>query len=531
MQRLEVDFEKTGLRSKMLIDYIKSDPFLDQFYKYKPSYDSFPQLIEDRESFNVNREVLSSELLLQHGSYFDAFPELKNNILSLQSEKTFTVTTGHQLCFAGGPMFFFYKIITTINLAKQLKKNHPDYSFVPVYWMASEDHDFEEISTLNVFNKTLKWNQSVKGVTGKIPTASLPPLLDEMIALFGEAPYAAEMKHIIEESYCRELSLADATRHFVLSLFGDEGLVVLDADRKALKELFLPILKDELLNQPSFRLVNKTNDILGENYKIQVLPRAVNLFYLDDQLRERIVQAPDEYYEIVNTELKFSKNIMLDLLEHQPERFSPNVVLRPVYQETILPNLAYIGGPGELAYWLELKAVFDHYGVFYPMLVPRNSAVILSLKQLQKFEALGFTLEDVFKGEAKLIATYTASLEVGNVHIDDEMKAISHAFFSIGNKLSAVDQTLSGPVSAEHHKLVNSIDHLQKKMMTAVKRKHEVSLSQIKSISQVITHERVPQERLRNFIPYYLKQGKQFIRSLKENLEPFAEKLTVLIEN
>ncbi len=531
MQRLEVDFEKTGLRSKMLLDYIKSDPFLDQFYKYKPSYNSFPQLIEDRKKFNVNREVLTSELSLQHASYLDVYPAVKNSILSLQSEKTFTVTTGHQLCFAGGPMFFLYKIITTINLAKQLKKNHPDYNFVPVYWMASEDHDFEEISTLNVFNKTLKWDQSVKGVTGKIPTASLPPLIDEMIALFGEAPHAAEMKHIIEESYYRELSLADATRHFVLSLFGDEGLVVLDADRKSLKELFLPILKDELLNQPSFRLVNKTNDILGENYKIQVLPRAVNLFYLDDQLRERIVQAPDEHYEIVNTELKFSKNIMLDLLEHQPERFSPNVVLRPVYQETILPNLAYIGGPGELAYWLQLKSVFDHHGVFYPMLVPRNNAIIISAKQLQKFEALGFTLEDVFKGEAKLTAAYTASLEEGNVNIDEEMQAIGKAFTSVGNKLSAVDQTLAGPVAAEHQKLVNSLDNLQKKMIAALKRKHEVSLNQIKSISQVIAPDRTPQERIKNFIPYYLKDGKQFIQTLKQNLEPFAEKLSVLVED
>lgn len=531
MQRLEVDFEKTGLRSKMLLDYLKADPFLDQFYKYKPNYNSFPQLIEDRKKFAVNRVVLSQELMQQHDQYLSIYPLVKSNIEALGNSDTFTVTTGHQLCFAGGPMFFLYKIITTINLAKQLKKNHPEYNFVPVYWMASEDHDFEEISTVNVFNKTLKWDQAVKGVTGKIPTASLPPVIDEMLAMFGEAPFAGEMKHIIEESYYRELSLAEATRHFVLSLFADEGLLVLDADRKNLKELFLPILKDELLNQPSFRLVNKTNDILGENYKIQVLPRAVNLFYLDEQLRERIVQAPDEHYEIVNTELKFSKSIMLDLLEHQPERFSPNVVLRPIYQETILPNLAYIGGPGELAYWLQLKSTFDHHGTFYPMLVARNNAVIISGKQLQKFEALGFGLDDLFKGEVKLTAAYTASLKEGNVNINDEINAINQAFAGIGKKMSVVDQSLTGTISAEQQKLNNSIENLQKKVVAAVKRKHEVSLNQIKSISQAVTPERTPQERIRNFIPYYLKDGKQFIQDLKDHLQPFAEKLSVLIED
>lgn len=530
MQRLEVDFEKTGLRSKLLLDYLKADPFLDQFYRYKPNYDSFPQLIEDRKKFTINREVLSNELLLQHEQYFSIYPLVKYHVEALKSATTFTVTTGHQLCFAGGPLFFLYKIITTINLAKNLKQKFPEYNFVPVYWMASEDHDFEEISTLHLFNKTRKWEQSVKGVTGKIPTSSLPPLIDELIAMFGESPYAAELKHIIEESYYHELSLADATRHFVLSLFGDEGLIVLDADRKVLKELFLPVLKDELLNQPSFGLVNKTNDILGENYKIQVLPRAVNLFYLDDQLRERIVQAPDEHYEIVNTELLFSKAIFLDILEHQPERFSPNVVLRPVYQEAILPNIAYIGGPGELAYWLQLKSVFDHHGIFYPMLVPRNNALLMNGKQLQKFESLGFVVDDLFKGEAKLAAIYTASLDESNVNIDNEMNSMNAAFAAMGTKLSAVDKSLSGTVAAEQQKLNNSIEHLQKKMIAAIKRKHEVSLSQIKSISQIVTQERTPQERIQNFIPFYLKSGKLFIQSLKDNLVPFAEKVTILIE-
>ena len=531
MKRISVDINVAGLRSKVVNDYVNGHPDLKPFYNYSPNWNSFSNAIEDRKGFDVNRNLLVNELTSQHQDFYEFYPKLIQNIELLKSETTFTVTTGHQLCVAGGPLFFLYKIITTINLAKGLKQRFPEYNFVPVYWMATEDHDFEEISSIFLFNKTLKWEQAIKGATGRIPTASLPPFLDELIAMFGEGNNAEDLKKILNESYYREVSLSAATRHFVLSLFGEDGLVVMDADNRNLKASFEKVLKDELLNQPSFKLVSDTNEKLSENYKVQVIPRALNLFYLDNELRERLVQAPDEHFEVVNTELAFRKQILLDVLDQKPEFFSPNVVLRPVYQEFILPNLAYVGGPGEIAYWLELKTVFEHHHVFYPMLVPRNHALILNEKTYTKFTQLGFKLEDIFNEEQSLVSDFVATLDESKLNIVEEKEQIAAIYTAIQSRFNSVDPTLSGAVAAEQQKAINGLENLDKKLIGALKRRNEVELAQIKNLTLAVNPNRKPQERELNFIPFYLRGGKAFIQDLKDNLEPFDNSLSILIES
>lgn len=531
MKRISVDLNSAGLRSKIVNDFVNGNPELKPFYNYTPDWNSFSKVIEDRKSFGVDRNLLVEELTIQHKEYFEEHPILIQNIDLLKSESTFTVTTGHQLCIAGGPLYFIYKIVTTINLAKGLKQRYPEYNFVPVYWMATEDHDFEEISSIFLFNKTLKWEQGVKGATGRIPTSSLPPFLDELIALLGDGVHAEELSKIFREAYYREGSLSAATRHFVLSLFGDDGLLVIDADNRNLKASFRNVLKDELLNQPSFKLVSDTNESLSENYKVQVIPRALNLFYLDHELRERLVQAPDEHFEVVNTELAFRKQILLDVLEQKPEFFSPNVVLRPVYQEFILPNLAYIGGPGEIAYWLELKSVFDHHKVFYPMLVPRNHALILNEKTFNKFLQLGFKLDDIFKDEQTLVTEFVATLDESKLNITNEKEQVESIYSVIQSRFNSVDPTLSNAVAAEQQKAINGLENLDKKLVGALKRRNETALTQIKNLTLAVNPNRKPQERELNFIPFYLRSGKAFIQDLKDNFEPFDNSLSILIEN
>jgi bacillithiol biosynthesis cysteine-adding enzyme BshC len=531
MKRISVDLKVAGLRSKVVNDFVNGHPDLKPFYNYNPNWNAFSNAIENRKVFNVNRNLLVSELTVQHQEYFPTYPKLVENIELLKSDSTFTVTTGHQLCLAGGPLFFLYKIITTINLAKGLKQRYPEYNFVPVYWMASEDHDFEEISSVFLFNKNLKWEQDVKGATGRIPTASLPPFLDELIALIGEGNNAEELIKILRDSYYREGSLSAATRHFVLSLFGEDGLVTLDADTRNFKRSFQDVIKDELLNQPSFKLVSDTNEKLAENYKVQVIPRALNLFYLDNQLRERLVQAPDEHFEVVNTELAFRKQILLDILEQKPEFFSPNVVLRPVYQEFILPNLAYVGGPGEIGYWLELKSLFEHHKVFYPMLVSRNHALILNEKTFNKFSQLSFKLEDIFKDEQSLITEFVATLDESKLNIANEKEQIESIYSTIQSRFNSVDPTLSNAVAAEQQKAINGLENLDKKLVGALKRRNETALTQIKNLTLAVNPNRKPQERELNFIPFYIKYGRTFIQDLKDNLEPFDNSLSLLIEN
>ncbi len=530
MEHLTVDLSKTGIRNPLLRDYLEGHPRLQQFYRWKPEFNSFEEVIQERMKFKVDRIVLMTELENQHLAFYDKYPNLKSQIKAIESEKTFTVTTGHQLCLATGPLYFIYKIVSTINLAKELKQRFPEYHFIPVYWMATEDHDFEEINHLYLFNKKIIWEQHVKGVTGKIPTNTLAPVLAELNELLGDTIAVADIIQLMEDAYLNHNNLSDATRFLVLHLFGDEGLLVIDADRKELKMLFQHVMKEELENQASMKLVTQTNKQLESYYQLQISPRPINLFYLDDGFRERIIKAPDTHFEIINTDLAFSSTFMMDLLHHQPERFSPNVVLRPVYQEAILPNLAYVGGPGEISYWLQLKSVFDHFGIFYPMLVPRNHALIINHKQLQKFTALGFTKEDLFRPVDELISQYVKSLDGISSSLEKEKEKISVILNEIAIQFSTVDSTLQATVQSELQRSLNGMEGLEKKLQAALKRKNETAVNQIKSTIEKVKPANQFQERYSNFIPYYLKYNHDFIKELLDVMKPLSVDLDLFVE-
>ena len=298
---------------------------------------------------------------------------LLENIQSLSESNTFTVTTGHQLNIFTGPIYFLFKLVTTINLSKKLKEYYPDFHFIPVYWMASEDHDFEEISYFNMFGEKYQWATGQTGAVGRFDPSSLADVLyqiDENVELF-------------EKAYGRFHTLAGSVRFYVNELFGSEGLVVVDGDDSELKAQFATVTKDDILNQNAHQRVNETNkQLINLGYKLQASSRPINFFYLDD-FRRRII-CEGENFKVLGSKIKFSKQEILSEIEHYPERFSPNVIMRPLYQEMILPNLAYLGGPAEIIYWLQLKGVFDYYKIEFPIIMPRNFGMIIHQKIAKK---------------------------------------------------------------------------------------------------------------------------------------------------
>ena len=525
-----IDLSSAGIYGKMMMEYLEGNPQLRPYYSFSPSVAAIPDAIEARRKFPFYREELVTELKAQLGESLNTYPELLNNIQLLGDENTFTVTTGHQLCLATGPMFFIYKLISTINLCKELKLQYPAYNFVPVYWMATEDHDIGEINFLTLFDKVVKWETHQQGATGRLSTEGIQEAIKEIESLIENDSFAGEVMELLKNAYLRHQNMADATRELVLSLFGGSGLVVLDADKHSLKKLFAHVIKDELGLHNSYEIVTATNEKLSRNYKIQVTPREVNLFYLDEQLRERIIIDANGHYDVINTDLDFSREFILDLADKQPERFSPNVVLRPVYQETILPNLAYVGGPGEIAYWLQLKSLFEYFNVFYPMLIPRNNAVILPSKALEKFKNLGFELSDAFRTYDELAKQWLLNQEDLGGGIDDVKEKMRVSYEELMRLFSLADATLGPAVQAELQKQLNSLDNLHKKGTAALKRKHDVVLNQIRNLIERVNPAGEPQERVVNFLQFYAKKGPGFIDELLLHLHPLDQKLAVFVD-
>jgi bacillithiol biosynthesis cysteine-adding enzyme BshC len=304
--------------------------------------------------------------------------------------------------------------------------------------------------------------------------------------------------------------------------------VVLNTNDAALKRHFIPSMKDDLLGQTAFRVVGDTiNQLHQAGFRAQASPREINLFYMRDGFRERIV-LENGIYKVLNTGFSFPEAEILSELDAHPERFSPNVVLRPLFQEMILPNLAYVGGGGELAYWLERRSFFELSGVHFPVLVRRHSVMWLEQDVVRKIEKAGFTPATFFGDTETLVRDFILSHASGEVSLRDELADLRRIYDSLATKARIIDPTLEKAVRAEEVKSVSGLEHWEGRLVRAEKQKHETTINQIRSLKQKLFPNNGLQERTENFIPYLLKYGNGFIASLIQQFEPFDPGFLVL---
>ncbi|MFN8344821.1 MAG: bacillithiol biosynthesis cysteine-adding enzyme BshC [Spirosomataceae bacterium] len=499
----------------LFLDYISQKEPLQPFYGYFPELSNFEKQIQQKSQHTVVDRPALVKALQQQYKHLSTIPDLS----VLEQSNTFTVTTGHQLNIFTGPLYVIYKIVTVINLARKLKAAYPEYNFVPVYWMATEDHDFEEISYFNLFGKKYTWQTQQKGAVGRMNPRELGEalkILPERLPLF-------------EKAYLKHDKLADAVRCYMNDLFGGEGLVCIDGDDAALKRLFLPVIEEDLTHSTAYGLVNETTaKIEGLGYHTQISPREINFFYLEEGVRERIVKEGTEY-QVLNTDLKFSESEILETARQHPERFSPNVVLRPLYQEILLPNLAYIGGPSEVPYWMQLKGVFDHFGVPFPLLLPRNFALYVNAAGRKRAEKLGVTVENLFWDDVRLRKSFVEKSSSISLQLTEEKKLIENIFEDILRKAITIDKTLEGAVNAEKVKVLNTLENVEKRLQRAEERNHETEVNQLLGLKAKLFPSGGLQERSENFLNFYLNDN-TFIQKLLDSFDPLAFQFNVLTE-
>jgi bacillithiol biosynthesis cysteine-adding enzyme BshC len=416
-----------------------------------------------------------------------------------------------------GPLYFIYKIFSVINLCERLKTEFPENNFVPVYWLAGEDHDFEEVNHFNVFGKKIEWNNKQGGPLGTYKTDGLAEVKKQFSEILGNSPNAEFLNNLFETAYLEHNTMADATRFLVNELFGAYGLVIVDGNAKEFKELFIPYFEKDIFENTPFKHVEKSIEKLKHlKYHTQVNPREINCFYMEGKVRARIEKENDSF-KIVDQSKKFSAEELRQFIKTNPENISPNVVLRPCYQQLILPNLVYIGGPGELAYWLEYKDLFTGMGLFFPVLTPRKFITIIDSTTLNKINKLGFKSEDFFEDEQVLINNY--------IHKNGEVKdlknykeILENLFGKLAEEAAAIDKTLISTVEAEKQKALNSINMVEQKFNRALKQRSETELNQVRAVKAKFFPDNTPQERFDNFSMYYSVYGKELLDDLKKAL-------------
>ncbi|MEL7144941.1 MAG: bacillithiol biosynthesis cysteine-adding enzyme BshC [Bacteroidota bacterium] len=518
MELKKLTLEEANNFNSLFLDYISQKPDLSDFYDEFPTVAGLFNALKKRNFPDSTRSVLADSFRRQYEG-FTVSEAVKQNIELLKSPDTFTITTGHQLNVFTGPLYYIYKLVTVINTTKKLKEAYPQYNFVPVYWMASEDHDFDEINHFNLFGKKYVWETDQQGAVGRFDTSSISELIDQL----------PEEVPMFRKAYEGAANLAAAVRSYVNDLFGEEGLLIIDPDDQPLKSLFTRVIEEDVLRSACEPLaVENTNRLEKLGYKGQVHPREINFFYMKGDVRERIVR-DGAHFQVLNTGISFSETKMQDLITNEPEVFSPNVILRPLFQETILPNLAYVGGPSEAVYWLQLKSIFDNFETPFPALMPRNFALVVNAGSRKKIEKVGLSYHQLFYKGDQLKKHYVRAEAENEFHLKSEKKELSEFFEKLKEKAAQIDGSLQGFIGAEQAKTLKSIDNIEKRLRKSEEQKHETALKQIEGIKEKLFPNGGLQERHDNFLNFYLNNP-GFVQELLDSFDPFDYQFNLLID-
>ena len=514
----KIPFAETHSFSNFFLDYIQQKESLRNFYSLFPKPENFKEQINaKKQSYpTANRITLVNTLTAQYKNIIQKDP-VKKNISLLSEPDTFTITTGHQLNIFTGPLYFIYKIVTVINACKELKKLYPENNFVPVYWMASEDHDYEEIKYFTLYGKKYIWETDQQGAVGRFHTKDFKNLLNEVP---GEIS-------IFKEAYSKSKNLAEAVRNYVNVLFGNEGLVIVDGDDRELKRTFTSTITDDLFLHTCKKEVDEaTEQLQSLGYHTQVNAREINFFYLTDGLRNRLVKVGD-HFQVVDTNIQFSKQEIEKMIQEEPEKFSPNVVLRPLYQEMILPNLAYVGGPAELVYWLQLKNVFQHFKTPFPVLMPRNFAMVIDQPKAKKLEKAKLGAKDLFVDKNTLFNNWIAKNTHHQLGLGKELASLTAILNDVKKRATQIDSTLNQFVEAETKRATNGLKKIEKKMLRAEKHFHSDKLRQLEAVKDALFPNGSLQERTDNFLNFY-QEDPAFIQKILTALDPFDFRFNVV---
>jgi len=525
----KISYRNTNSFSRLVLDYIDSADQLKDFYTYSTDIKGLKKAVEDRKKYPVNRSLLVAQLKEQY-SNIQISDKLKANVEALISEETFTVCTAHQPNIFTGHLYFIYKILHAIKLSEELSTLITDKKFVPVYYMGSEDADLDELGEVHLSGTNYKWNTLQTGAVGRMMIdKEFLEIINAVAGQLSVKKFGEEIIHIIRLCYKENDTVENATFLFVHHLFNKYGLVILMPDNRIFKNEFAGVIKRELGEQFSEKKVATTVANFPKEYKVQAAGREINLFYLKDNIRERI-EINNNGYKVANTNLFFSATEMESEINTNAERFSPNVILRPVYQESILPNIAFIGGGGEIAYWLELKDVFKEANAFFPPLILRNSFTVIDKKTADKIKSLGFIQNDIFKTEKELLEEIVLRETKIKLDIKEEKEAVKNIYDKIKEVTAVIDNTLNGHVHALKTQALNKLVILEKKMLKAEKKKFEAQQRQIKKIKSHVNPVNNLQERVDNILEYLAVYGEDFMDILYKEQPLFSKDFTILTE-
>jgi bacillithiol biosynthesis cysteine-adding enzyme BshC len=518
---LSVPLLKSGLLSPLMKDYLSNDAALQTLSEFAPEVASVPEAVKQKRHQQVNRKLLV-EVLQKQNKGFDVSDACKQNIELLFDENTFTVTVAHQPSLLLHPAYYANKIASVIALAQALNRAELACSFVPVFWLGSEDHDFDELGKAKIFDKEIVWQTESKGALGRYPLAGVAAVNEQLKAIIGETDFV----QLLDAGLNNCKTFGEYTRYLLNALFGKYGLVIIDQDDAQLKQSFAQVIEAEVFKSTAQQVLKSNVEFLQANYKLQASPREVNFFYLSDSFRERIVRNDAANgFSVLNQSIVFADDEMSTEIQSHPERFSPNVIYRPLFQEFVLPNIAFVGGGAECSYWLQLKPLFQHFNVMFPLVLHRPPMAVISNAAQKKIEKLNVEVQDLFQPIDSFVNAYVERQSSVDLSLDATKSEMEKLFENVAATATEIDTTLLQSVQAEKQKLLNSIEQLEGKFLKAQKRKNETLVTQLRSVHEAVFPNGTFQERSESFLPHL--SNSEYLDALVENGNPFEKRIVL----
>lgn len=452
---------ETDFFSPVVSNYFKQSNFPNELIN-NYSDEELAQKITSHPQFTPSyREALVNEIYEQYekaGIRLSEHSEVRKNIERLREENTLTVTTGQQIHVFLGPMFVINKILSCCAEAKSLDSELTNNSVVPIFWMATEDHDFDEIKSARLYNETYTWDITSEGPVGRLSPKTLLPLVDAAMGRIDQTPENVNFLEACKKAYGSCSTFADATRQILHTYVEQTGIVLLDPDSRFLKKQLISNIRQDLFAHSPSAAIDKSIAVMKANsIKPPINTRPINYFMISDNTRNRI-ERHEEGFRLVNGDQTYTTQEIENLLTSNPEAFSPNALLRPVYQQTILPNLAYVCGGSEFIYWLELKNAMEESKAIYPRLIIRKSVFNLSQKNKDLVMHGGLPLSCLFYSNAHFLQFCAEKQNSHANKISDKMNRVRTDITALKSELEALAKMPLGKLN----KLANQfIKHLE----------------------------------------------------------------------
>jgi len=528
-----INFRDIPKHQNLFLDYLYEFENVQEYYKHnfrnKDNYlPLFKSISENRKKHSLD---LTSILNKQYSKLNNVSGKTSRNIELLNNEKTIAIVTGQQLGIFSGPLYTLYKIITSIRLSNQFNERYDEYKFVPVFWLEGDDHDFNEVRSINLFDndnsiinlgyKEEISNDDAKQSIGKI---IFDESLNDFFSLFEnnlrDTEFKNELVSELKECYQVGKTFKQSFKELIFWLFDEYGLIIFDPQGPQVKSLLKPIFKKEVTDFTTHtQKLIQVSAKLEESYHAQVKVKPVNLFYHTDDGRYS-VEPVDDIFKLRRKRKQFTKEEILTEIENSPERFSPNVLLRPICQDYLLPTGLYIAGPSEISYFSQVTPLYDFYNIITPIIYPRSSVTIVEKNIAAALDKYDLTLNDIFPGFDELKEKVISGLSENDIEkaFKESLTEIELTFDRLKENLFAVDKTLVDASSKYRGRVVSLINELKSKAVKAKEMKHETTIRQLTRISNLLYPLGNLQEREINFTYFYNKYGKDFIKKIYDDI-------------